>query len=279
MRGHRRQCRKRFGRADVSDAGQCAISSTIVSPTASTLSLRELVVGVLQRVLVAVGPVDEVDGRDARAQERRVVVEDRDLGRVREDRATPTRSAGAADLLPQRGGRACPRAGSRTPLLPDVVQQDHRPDLLGVELHVGLRAAQRVAVEVVGRRAAPPRRRRGRSGCRARPRCAGAALQRAGQLDHRADRGGRVVGADEALGVVLGVVVGADDDHRPGAGQVADDVAQPGHARHGSRSARRAASARSLLGHAPQRPRARGALPGVDLHAWRSPAPRGRRSG
>ena len=47
------------------------------------------------------------------------------------------------------------------------------------------------------------------------------------ELDHRRGAGGAVVGADEALRVGLGVVVGADHQRGAGTGQGADDVAQP----------------------------------------------------
>ncbi len=185
---------------------------------------------------------------------------------VGEDRLDAHALGRAPHLVPQRGGRG---ALAREPdaLVADVVEQDHRPDLLGVELDVGLRAAQRVGVEVVGRRGLLLAVEEDEADAR-RDRAALHLLERAGQLDHGADRGGGVVGADEALGPVDGVVVGADDDHRSGPRQVADDVAQAGMCEHVLEAAVGQLGAQ-LQRDAAERRRARGARPGVDLQLGR----------
>ena len=195
-----------------------------------------------------------------------MVVEDARLRLVGEDRLDADALGRRPDVVPQRGGRG---ALAREPdaLVADVVQQDHRPDLLGVQLDVGLRATQRVGVEVVGRRGLLLAVEEDEADA-GRDRAALDLLERARQLDDRADRGGGVVGADEALGPVDGVVVGADDDHRAGARQVADDVAQAGLCQDVLEAPVGQLGAQ-LDGDAAQRRRARRARPGVDLHLGR----------
>jgi hypothetical protein len=90
--------------------------------------------------------------------------------------------------------------------------------------------------------------------------------QRAGELDDRRSAGSAIVGADEALRVVLGVVVRSDDDRRRAPRQRADDVAQAGMAADGLEAAAGQLATQDL-GQAPQRPRPGGALAVGELAA------------
>ena len=117
--GHAPECTRRvLGRPPPASArAELRISSTVVSPTASRLRSESLSTVSRDRVRVAVGEVDEVDRRDAGAQERRVVVEDRRLRRSAGRRApTPTRAA-AARIRRHSAASSVPSRGSRRPRL------------------------------------------------------------------------------------------------------------------------------------------------------------------
>ena len=137
----------------------------------------------------------------------RVVVVDRHLIARREDGADAHALRGRAHARPQRRCRAA-LARQAHALIGDVVEQHHLPDLAAVRGDVGARAAQRARGRSArsGSRGPPPRRRRARSAPRARR----SQPQVARELDDRRRAGRAVVGADEALGVVLAVVVGAE---------------------------------------------------------------------
>src|SRR5918992_1872857 len=162
--------------------------------------------------------VDQVDRRDAPAQEGDVVVTDRRASRVREHRPRPYSAGRGAQPFPEPLARVR-LARDPQPPLADEVEQHHRarvpeaarrdlaaPQAVGEEVGRAARALLAVEQDEVDRVARP--------------------LDRAGELGHDGGARGAVVGADEAADV-LRVVVGA---HHHVAGLASphgpDDVAQ-----------------------------------------------------
>src|SRR5215211_4873571 len=91
--------------------------------------------------------IDQVDRRNARTQERSVVVDERRPNRRWEVADCPY-PAGARPQLRPEVPRGVPLTRQPESLVADVVEQDHRGGSGRVRLCIGARAAQAAVVEV-----------------------------------------------------------------------------------------------------------------------------------